>query len=168
MKKLFLVFMILLLSSLSCSAVFMRSVGRNAEFGVYRFDNEFYLMLSFKDDDQNRLPIDAVVKFKLNDGSIIRLQGTEGSNLTTSKSVNWGFGISSGSSTSTHFAILYITPEQIEMLKIGVDKVAINTVPEVYYRSEWRGKDKFSQELYEDFHNLKDEFDETIENKNSD
>ena len=38
----------------------------------------------------------------------------------------------------------------------------MNTVPEVYSRSEWREKKKFSDELYNDFKNLKDEFDEEI------
>jgi hypothetical protein len=161
MKKLFFI-LVLLLSTLTSYAVWTRSVGSNAEFCVYRFDDEYFLILSFKDDDENRLTDNAVVKFKLNDGSIMRLQGTEGSRLTNTSSINWGFGISSGSTSDRHFSIFYITPEQIEKLKIGIDKVAINTVPEVYSRSEWRGKKKFSDELYNDFKNLKDEFDEEI------
>ena len=48
----------------------------------------------------------------------------------------------------------------VEQLKVGVDKVAINTIPEAYKRSKWAGKEKFGPTLYEDFKNLKNEFDE--------
>ena len=46
------------------------------------------------------------------------------------------------------------------MLAKGVDKVAINTLPEVYKRSKWSGKEIFGQKLYDDFKNLANEFDE--------
>ena len=48
----------------------------------------------------------------------------------------------------------------VEQLKVGVDKVAINTIPEAYKRSKWAGKEMFGPTLYEDFKNLKNEFDE--------
>ena len=45
-------------------------------------------------------------------------------------------------------------------LKNGIEKVAINTIPEVYKRSKWTGKEKFGIGLYNDFKALKKEFDE--------
>ena len=40
------------------------------------------------------------------------------------------------------------------------EKVAINTIPEVYKRSKWTDKEKFGIGLYNDFKALKNEFDE--------
>lgn len=160
-KRLFLT-LLLIISATSAFAVEYRSVGSNAEFCVYTFDGQYFLILSFKDDEDNRLSNNTVIKFKLKDGSIIRLEGYNGSTKTSMDSVHWGFGISSGSTSEKHFAIVAISPEQIDKLKIGVDRIAINTVPEAYKRHTWTGKSKFGQLLYEDFINLKDEFDEVI------
>ena len=159
MRRILLLFLFVM-SMISASAIEYRSVGSNAEFCVYTFDGEFYLILSFKDDDENHLSNYTVVKFMLNDGTVIRLEGTDGSKSTSHSSVHWGFGISSGSSTDKHYAIVRITPEQIELLNKGVDKVAINTLPEAYKRSRWRGKEDFGSRLYKDFKELKNEFEE--------
>ena len=159
MKKLLVLFL-LCFFTLSTFAVEYRSVGSNANFCAYTFDGKYYLILSFKDDDENHLSNYTVVKFMLNDGTVIRLEGTDGSKSTSHSSVHWGFGISSGSSTDKHYAIVRITPEQIELLNKGVDKVAINTLPEAYKRSRWRGKEDFGSRLYKDFKELKNEFEE--------
>ena len=66
----------------------------------------------------------------------------------------------SGGSSDKHFAILSITDEEIEKLKIGVEKVAINTIPECYKRNKWAGKETFGSNLYEEFKRMKNEFDE--------
>ena len=145
---------------LPINAINYRSVGSNADFCVYRFDGESFLILSFKDDDENRLTDNTIVKFKLKDGRILILNGFEGSKKVKHSGVNWGFGIVSGSSSDKHYAILIISQEEIEMLKVGIDKVAINTIPEVYKRDSWAGKEKFGANLYDDFKNEKDEFDE--------
>ena len=150
--------------TIAANAVWTRSVGSNAEFSVYYFENEYYLILSFKDDDGNRLTDNTIIKFMLNDGQVLRLEGNEGSKQTKIRSINWGFGIISGGSSDKHFAIVYITKEQIEKLKIGVDKVVINTIPEAYLRDEWRGKKEFGIELYNDFKNLKGDFGEELHN----
>ena len=159
MKK-FVLLLIFIISMTSASAVEYRSVGSNAEFCAYTFDSEYFLFLSFKDDDDNRLSNNTIVKFKLLDGTVIRLEGTDGSTKTTTSAVNWGFGIVTGSSSEKHFAVVRITREEIEMLAIGVDKVAINTLPEVYKRSKWSGKETFGKRLYDDFMNLTSEFEE--------
>jgi len=158
MKKLLLA--MFLLMSISASAVEYCSVGSNADFSVYTFDGAYYLILSFKDDDENRLTDNTIVKFKMKDGKVLVLTGEDGSKKTKTNMTHWGFGIMSGGSSDKHYAILYITPEQIEMLKDGVDKVAINTIPEVYKRQKWAGKDSFGTKLYDDFKKLKNEFDD--------
>jgi hypothetical protein len=159
MKKLVLL-LAFIFSMTIASAVEYRSVGSNAEFCVYTFDGENFLILSFKDDDDNRLSNYTIVKFKLLDGTVIRLEGSDGSTKVSTSAVNCGLGIVTGSSSEKHFAVVRITQEEIEMLAKGVDKVAINTLPEVYKRSKWSGKEIFGQKLYDDFKNLANEFDE--------
>ena len=157
MKKLLFFLLLMIPTSVSANSY---SVGSNAEFYVYNFDGEYFLILSFKDDDENRLTDNTVVKFKLKDGSILTFAGSDGSKKKKSHLTNWGFGIMSGGSSDKHFAILSITDEEIEKLKIGVDKVAINTIPECYKRSKWAGKETFGSNLYEEFKRMKNEFDE--------
>lgn len=136
MKKLILTLLTLLLV-LHIGAQETHSVGSNANFRTYRFDNEFFLILSFKDDDDNRLMEESTVKFLLSDDNVIKLEGTNGSKrIKTSK----GFW-SDYESKETHYALFYITQEQIEMLKVGVEKVAINTIPEVYIRDAGLAKE---------------------------
>ncbi len=156
MKKIILAFF-LALSTSSLYAEDSYSIGSNAEFCVYTFDDEYFLILSFKDDDENRLTDLTIVKFLLKDGSVLRLSGSNGSEKTKSKSIHWGMGITSGSSSEIHYAVLPITQDEIEKLKQGVDKAAINTIPEVYKRDSWSGKDKFGLSLYNDFKKLKKE-----------
>lgn len=148
------------MSTVSVSAVEPRSVGSNADFYVYTFDGNYYLILTFKDDSTNRLTNFSIVKIVLTDGTIIRLDGTNASSSTDISSTSFynGFGsFTIGDSDEKHYAILPITEEQIESLKIGVERVAINTIPKVYKRSKWAGKKNFGQNLYNDFKNLKDE-----------
>ena len=91
--------LLFVMSMISASAVNYHSVGSNAEFCVYTFDGEFYLILSFEDDDENHLSNNTIVKFMLNDGTVIRLEGTDGSKSTSQSSIHWGFGVFSGSSS---------------------------------------------------------------------
>lgn len=60
MKKIIVLF-IFLMSMTTASAVEYFSVGSNAKFCVYTFDNEYFLILSFKDDDENRLTDNTIV-----------------------------------------------------------------------------------------------------------
>ncbi|MBR1448487.1 MAG: hypothetical protein IJ588_07070 [Prevotella sp.] len=129
-------------------------------FCAYKFDGHYFLILSFKDDAKYRLTNLTTVKIKLNDGSVLKLEGYEGSRKTSSSSVYWGTGFSTSSANERHYAIVEISQEQMEKLKVGVDKVAINTIPEVYKLHKWNGKAKFGSTLYEDFVSLKDDFDE--------
>lgn len=157
MRKIVLLFLLMISTSSAFAQVFY-SVGSNAEFCAYTFDSEYYLILSFKDDNENRLTYNAVVKFMLNDGTIVVLEGTDGSTKKKSRITNWGFGIITNNTFEKHFAILPITKEQIEQLKIGVDKVVINTIPLPYKRNKWMGKEEFGLSLYNEFMELKGDF----------
>jgi len=157
MKKILMIF-ILLLSVSSIYAVKYRSVGNNAEFSAYLFDNEYYLILSFTDGSDYHLIEKTIVKFKLKDGSVIKLGGVQGSTSEKSSSYFFGYDQASTRTEKNVYAMLKITKQQIEMLKEGVEIVMINTIPSVYMRNSWSGKDKFGPGLYVDFQSLKEEF----------
>ena len=54
--------------------------------------------------------------------------------------------------------MFHITHEEIEKLKVGVKKIAINTIPEVYKRT--MKTDKLGKPLYDDFQKKKTDFEE--------
>lgn len=160
MKKIFVTFALVALT-LGVSAqeeVEYHGVGSNADFCAYQFDGDNYIILSFKDDDENRLTNTPVLKLQLKDGTVLRLTGTDNSKKTKQNMTNWGFGIMTGSSSEKHYAMFYVTPEDIEKLKVGVQKLAINTIPEVYKRS--LKSDKLGKPLYDDFQKKKGDFEE--------
>ena len=158
MKK--ILFLCLLLCSMSASAFhFGRSAGRKAEFVAYRFENEYFLILQFEDDDGDCLLMDnAIVKIKLQDGSEMRLTGFDSSQKTENY-IDWRWHFTS-TDNKTHFAVLPISNADVERLKIGIDMIAINTIPEVYKWKNQNRKSKIGQELYEDFKKLKDDFED--------
>ncbi len=156
MKKLIL-FIFMLFTTTAISAVNYYSVGSNADFYPYTFDGQYYLILSFRDDSTNKLVNSAVVKFLLNDGTILRLEGNQSNVKDESSYVHIDWYTASGSSSETHYAVFKITKEQIAKLKVGVAKVAINTLPEVYKRSKWSGKEKFGPALFMAFSTLEGE-----------
>lgn len=160
MRKIILSFILLLSMSLTYAAVF-RSIGFNAKVCAYTFDGDYYLILSFKDYNDYKFLGRPVIKFLLNDGTIIKLDGYDEAVKITSTAIDWG-GISTGSSKENHFAVLPISKEQIEQFKKGVDKIAINTIPKVYKSKKWSIKKNFGMLLYQDFMDLPDDF--SIEN----
>lgn len=131
------------------------SIGSNADIYTYRFDNEYFLIVAFKDDSDSRLMEGSVLKILLKNGGIIRLDGIEGSKRTKTKQQNWILGITTGKTTDTHYAVFFIPDEDVKALKNGIEKIAINTIPERYVYD--CGK-KMGQNLYDSFMKIKDEF----------
>lgn len=156
MKRIILSF-VLFLSMLMTYAADFRSIGQNAKVCAYTFDGNYYLILSFKDYYDHELLGQPVIKFLMNDGTIIKLKGYDEAVKITSTSFYWG-GISTSSSKENHFAVLPISKEQIEQFQKGVDKIVINTIPIVYKSKRWTNKKKFGMELYKDFIELPDDF----------
>ena len=169
MKKIkkFAIVLLMIFSMSSASAVEYRSVGSDAEFNAYTFDGQLFLVLSFTDNEKNHLTNTTVVKFMLTDGTILRFDGTnEASSYEGNSSTvitNFGYvssGFTSNNNSSKHFVVFRISQEELERLKIGVDKVTINTIPDVYKRTKWKGQKSFGSNLYNDFVNIYDEFTE--------
>ena len=90
--------MVFVLCSLNVFAFhFGRSVGKKVEFCAYRFEDQYFLILQFEDDDNCRLTQSAIVKFKLKDGSVIRLSGFDSSQKT-----EHGYGMGIGTLIVNH------------------------------------------------------------------
>ena len=156
-----LLLLFLFLSMSVTYAVDFRPIGSNAKVCAYTFDGNYYLILSYKVHNNYALLGRPIIKFLLNDGTIIKLDGYDEAVKITSTAIDWG-GISTGSSKENHFAVLPISKEQIEQFKKGVDKIAINTIPKVYKSKKWSIKKNFGMLLYQDFMELPDDF--SIEN----
>ncbi len=158
--KRFIISMMCLLSVSSLFAQSFRSVGSNAEFCVYTFDGKYYLILSFRDDHKNRLIDYTIVKFKMADGTVIKFEGNIGSKREENSAYHIDYDYVAGNTKETRYAILPVTLEQIEQLNNKIERVAINTIPEVYKRAKWSGKDAFAQSLYRDFKTIQSEFED--------
>ncbi len=156
MKKILFLFLFLFTVS-STYAVKYRSAGSNAEFTAYLFDGQYYLILSFSEGSGFHMTDDAIVKIQLKDGRVIKLGSIKGSSSEKSSSNFWGIDYDQVSTKTEkkRYAMLAITKEQIQMLNAGVNAIAINTIPEVYYRE---CKDKFGAGLCADFLSLKEDF----------
>lgn len=128
------------------------NIGRNAKFNAYRFEGNNYIIMSFIDDNENRLPNLPIVKIKLGNEQTIRLQGFDNSKQTASNAINLGFGIIAGGTVQQHFVIFQISNEQIEQLQYGIKKLTINTIPEIYTRT--MKNDKTGNQLFLDFKRL--------------
>jgi hypothetical protein len=147
--------------SLPSLAVNFHSAGRYAEFCVYRFDGEDFLILKFQDDDDTRLTPWTIVKFKMTDGTILRLEGYNVSNesLSSDRIYLTQDLHPYRANDLVHFVRFKISKEQIDILKKGVKKVVINTLPKIYSHT-YKEKGKLGDELSADFAQLKDEMDD--------
>ena len=125
------------------------NIGRNAKFNAYRFEGNNYIIMSFIDDNENRLSNFPIVKIKLGNEQILRLQGFDNSKQIASNAINLGFGLIAGGTVQQHFVIFQITDEQIEQLQYGIAKLTINTIPEIYTRTV--KNDKVGNQLFLDF-----------------
>lgn len=134
------------------------SVGSYAKFYAYTFDNVYYLVLAFQDSGKNNLIANCIVKFKMNDGTVLTFTGVDRSVQSSSSAFHFGVGYSVASTSDTHYAVFPISQDEIDKFQGGVNKVAINTIPVVYERSQWSGKKKFGQTLYNAFKVIKKEF----------
>ena len=159
MKRSLLLLILFLSMSMTYAADF-RPIGSNAKVCAYTFDGNYYLILSYKVHNNYALLGRPIIKFLLNDGTIIKLDGYDEAVKRTSTSFYWA-GVSTVSTKENHFAVLPISKEQIEQFTKGVDKVAINTIPKVYKSEKWSNKKNFGMLLYQDFMGLPDDFEIT-------
>ena len=158
MKRLLLIISFMMALS-SSNAVKYRELGFDAKFSVYVFDGVKYLLLSFEDSKNKQISGYTIIKFKLKNNQVIRLENTQAGERAKTKSVSWISGIVSSSASNIHYVFFEITPEIMDMLQVGIKAITINTIPEVYYYAGDE-TEKFGELIYKDLKNLKDEFEE--------
>ena len=101
----------------------------------------------------------AILMLKTSKGKVIKLEGIEKGENKRSEGTGTVFGnfIISGIETTTGSIQLYpITKEQIEMLREGIVKIRINTLPALTEKTF--NKDEIGQKLYKKFQETRMQF----------
>ncbi len=153
MKKILLLFLFWGMF-LSANAVKYRELGFQSKFSVYTFDSVKYLMLTFQDDKYHQITDHIIVEFKLKSNKMIKLVNTQAGERQKTQSISW-----ISVSNNCHYVLFEISDEIIEMMKVGIKAVAINTIPEAYsYNGD--ETEEFGELIYKDYTSMKNEFDE--------
>ncbi len=159
MKKLLIALICLLTAVSAFSAPKLYRIGYQVSVCAYRFDDAYYMVLSFGDEDKclNDQPI---LKLKLADGQVIKLDGTNNEKIRQ-RSVGHilkGTGTIITSSSNRFYVAFPISEEDINKLSAGVTKVAFNTLPSPYIKTI--DDESLGVSLLKDFYSIKDEFDD--------
>jgi len=139
---------------LSADAVKYRELGFQSKFSVYTFDSIKYLMLTFQDDKYHQITDNVIVEFKLKSDKIVKLVNTQAGERQKTQSISW-----ISVSNNCHYVLFEISDEIIEMMKVGIKAVAINTIPEVY-SYDGDEAEEFGELIYKDYTSMKNEFNE--------
>ena len=149
--------LMLTLSMTSTYAIKYRELGFDAKFSVYTFDSVKYLVLTYNDSKYKQLSGNTIIKFKLKNDKVLRLENTQAGQRSKSKSVTWISGLTSTTIATEHYVFFELTPDIMEMMQVGIKSIVINTIPEVYFYDGDETAD-FAKLIYKDYMNLKDEF----------
>lgn len=162
MKK--IIFVLCLMFTLSQAFAYKKcSLCSEISFSAQRFEGNTYLIMAVKADKDKHLLPNTILKFLLEDDSVLRLESTNGStrNRVSSSGYVLGMGLVGSSSTdqSVSYLMFQLTDEQIEKFQKGVKAAVVNTIPEMY-RVKVNNK-KFSKQILEILTNIEED-DENI------
>lgn len=121
--------------------------GCSMKYSVARQDTAYYIIATVKSDRLNFLK-ESTMLLKTFDGDVIKLDGSQIGNGSESAGIVSGnifLPITEISST----AQFKISPQQFELLKKGVAKIRLSTIPIEHERTF--AKDKIGKKLYEFF-----------------
>lgn len=121
--------------------------GCNMKYSVVKQDTAYYIIATVKSDRLNFLK-ESTMLLKTFDGEVIKLYGSQigsGSETAGIVSGNIVFPVTEISST----AQFKISPQQFELLKKGVAKIRLSTIPIEHERTF--AKDKIGKKLYQFF-----------------
>lgn len=150
MKKILFVLWCMILCIPTVASAKFYNLGNGLKVSAYRFEGDNYFILSFTDDEDDlRLGNNPILKIKMTDGTVIRLTGSDDPKFAKTSPHLWKFGVLDGDGFNTHMVIYYITPEDIDKLQAGIEKVMLNTIPDVYLRTF--KSDKVGKQLYDDY-----------------
>ena len=117
--------------------------GCNMKYSVAKQDTAYYIIATVKSDRLNFLK-ESTMLLKTFDGEVIKLYGS-GSETAGIVSGNIVLPVTEISST----AQFKISPQQFELLKKGVAKIRLSTIPIEHERTF--AKDKIGKKLYQFF-----------------
>ena len=121
--------------------------GCNMKYSVTKQDTTYYIIATVKSDRLNFLK-ESTMLLKTFDGEVIKLYGSQiGSGSETAGIVSGNIVLPVTEISST--AQFKISPQQFEMLKNGVAKIRLSTIPIEHERTF--AKDKIGKKLYQFF-----------------
>ena len=121
--------------------------GCNMEYSVAKQDTAYYIIATVKSDRLNFLK-ESTMLLKTFDGEVIKLYGSQiGSGSETAGIVSGNIVLPVTEISST--AQFKISPQQFELLKKGVAKIRLSTIPIEHERTF--AKDKIGKKLYQFF-----------------
>ena len=129
------------------SANINAQTGCNMKYSVVKQDTAYYIIATVKSDRLNFLK-ESTMLLKTFDGEVIKLYGSHidsGSETAGIVSGNIVLPVTEISST----AQFKISPQQFELLKKGVAKIRLSTIPIEHERTF--AKDKIGKKLYQFF-----------------
>ena len=121
--------------------------GCNMKYSVVKQDTAYYIIATVKSDRLNFLK-ESTMLLKTFDGEVIKLYGSQiGSGSETAGIVSGNIVLPVTEISST--AQFKISPQQFELLKKGVAKLRLSTIPIEHERTF--AKDKIGKKLYQFF-----------------
>lgn len=121
--------------------------GCNMNYSVAKQDTAYYIIATVKSDRLNFLK-ESTMLLKTFDGEVIKLYGSQiGSGSETAGIVSGNIVLPVTEISST--AQFKISPQQFELLKKGVAKIRLSTIPIEHERTF--AKDKIGKKLYQFF-----------------
>lgn len=121
--------------------------GCNMKYSVTKQDTAYYIIATVKSDRLNFLK-ESTMLLKTFDGEVIKLYGSQiGSGSETAGIVSGNIVLPVTEISST--AQFKISPQQFELLKNGVAKIRLSTIPIEHERTF--AKDKIGKKLYQFF-----------------
>lgn len=121
--------------------------GCNMKYSVVKQDTAYYIIATVKSDRLNFLK-ESTMLLKTFDGEVIKLYGSQiGSGSETAGIVSGNIVLPVTEISST--AQFMISPQQFELLKKGVAKIRLSTIPIEHERTF--AKDKIGKKLYQFF-----------------
>lgn len=121
--------------------------GCNMKYSVVKQDTAYYIIATVKSDRLN-FPKESTMLLKTFDGEVIKLYGSHiGSGSETAGIVSGNIVLPVTEISST--AQFKISPQQFELLKKGVAKIRLSTIPIEHERTF--AKDKIGKKLYQFF-----------------
>ena len=127
--------------------IFLAAEGCNMKYSVAKQDTAYYIIATVKSDRLNFLK-ESTMLLKTFDGEVIKLYGSQiGSGSETAGIVSGNIVLPVTEISST--AQFKISPQQFELLKKGVAKIRLSTIPIEHERTF--AKDKIGKKLYQFF-----------------